>query len=108
MKESISGVKSGWQPATSGIFQRLVLGPVLLNVFINYLCDKTKCTSSRCVDDSKLRGVVCALEGRAPTQRDLDRLEKGKALGSSVKANAGSCISDRTTSCDKMSSTPTR
>lgn len=80
MKESIDGGKSGWQPATAAIFQRSVLGSVLLNVFINDLCDKTRSTSSRSVGNSKLRGVVSAPEGRAPTQRDLDRLEKGKTL----------------------------
>lgn len=77
MKESISGAKSGWQPANSGVFLGSVLGSALLNVFINYLCNKTKCASSQCEHSSKLRGVLSALEGRASTQRDLDRLQEG-------------------------------
>lgn len=54
----------------------------MFNVFINVSDDKMECNLSKFVNKTKLTLVVSTPEGRAPSQRNPDRLERwtGKPL----------------------------
>ncbi|KAM9663148.1 uncharacterized protein ACIBXB_017028 isoform 1-T2 [Morphnus guianensis] len=81
---------SKWRLVTSGIFQGLVLGPMLFNIFVSNMDSGIECTLSKFAMDTKLCGAVNTLEGRDAILRDLDRLER-LACANLMKFNKAKC-----------------
>lgn len=67
-------MKSNGRPVTSGVPQRLKLGPVQVNILINGPDDRTECTLSKCAEDTELYGGIRTSDGCAG--RDLNKLEQ--------------------------------
>ncbi|TRZ07600.1 hypothetical protein HGM15179_019509, partial [Zosterops borbonicus] len=67
-----------------------ILGPMLFNIFINYLDTGLERILSKVADDTKLGRAVDSLKGRETLQRDLDKFE-GWAITNHMKINKGRC-----------------
>ncbi|KAJ7424597.1 rna-directed dna polymerase from mobile element jockey-like [Pitangus sulphuratus] len=66
---------SGWWSVSNSVPQGSILGPVLLNIFIEYLDAVVECTISKFAGDTKLGSAGGSHEGQEALQRDVDRLE---------------------------------
>lgn len=55
-KVMVDGSCSIWRSVASGKLQGVVLGPVLVNIFINELAEVTEHVIIKCVDETKLGG----------------------------------------------------
>ncbi|KAK4831279.1 hypothetical protein QYF61_016749 [Mycteria americana] len=62
---------SKWKPVTTGVLQGSILGPILYNIFSNYIDSGSECTLSKFADYIKLSGAVDTLERKDAIQRDL-------------------------------------
>ena len=74
----------------SSVPQRLVLGQVLFNVFINDISDGIECILSKFADDTKPSNAVDTAEGRDAILKDLDNLKR-RALVNLLRFNKAKC-----------------
>lgn len=69
----INGISFGWTGVGSGVLQGFVLGPILLNLYINYIEEGIHSSISVFADDTKLNIVITS-------QQDIATLQKAKEV----------------------------
>ncbi|PKU28397.1 rna-directed dna polymerase from mobile element jockey-like [Limosa lapponica baueri] len=94
----IKVLKPSQQLVISCIYQGLIPGPIVFNVFFNNLDNGTECTFSRFVDDTKLGRVTDRLESSTAIQRTSTNWRYGLEKWT----NAQSRIWDRITMWSRM------
>lgn len=72
------GVTSGWQPITGAVSQGFILGPVLFNVFINYLVVGHKSILSRCEVNTDME-LLTPLRVKMPCREILTKQRAGQS-----------------------------
>lgn len=90
-KAVISGAESSCRPVANSVPERLVLGPVLFNLFINDLDEGTEHALSKFPDDTKPEGATETPEGCAAIHWDLDKLENWVERNL-IRFNKGKCM----------------
>ena len=70
----IDGHYSTWRPATSGVPQGSILGPLLFLVYINDIGDNLKCETRLFADDCILWQATSGKDDNDALQNDLNRL----------------------------------
>ncbi|GAB0180265.1 mitochondrial enolase superfamily member 1 [Grus japonensis] len=86
----VNGSMSKWRTVTSGVPQGSVLGRALFKIFVSDMDSGIECTLSKFANNTKLCGVVNALEGRDAIQKHLGRLERW-ARAKCMKFNKVKC-----------------
>lgn len=68
-KIMVRGTESSCRQVDCGVPQGLIIWPVLFNVFVNKLDNRTDCTLSKLADDTKLRRIADTTDSCAAVQQ---------------------------------------
>lgn len=98
----ISVTRSGWRPVTSCAPHRSILGPVLLNIFINNPDDGAVGTLSKFADDTQLQGLVGTQDITAIQSTATSRQPRGGKA--QIPAPQQEQPHARITTCQRLSS----
>ena len=82
---------SDWKPATSGVPQGSVLGPMLFIIYVNDLPSIVRSECKLYADDCKILGVVSSKEEAARIQKDLDNISEWASIWGSF-LNEEKCV----------------
>ena len=72
----MNGILSDTRDVLSGIPQEIVLGPILINIYINDILDKINSEGFLSADDTKIFRPICCKEDAVVLQSDIDAIEE--------------------------------